>query len=117
MMAADGCDRVALQRQAIGGGKAFLVDIDLHRDRHAREYTGILTPRDRGVDGRRLLHHIVGLVIDHGVDLGIDGIEPRQRGSGGLFGRYLLRFDEGYEVGGRQAPEVGHKQLHVTADL
>ena len=32
-------DGVALQLEPVGGGKAFLVDIDLHRDRHAAEGT------------------------------------------------------------------------------
>ena len=32
-------DDVALQLQPVGGGKALLVDIDLYRNRHARQRT------------------------------------------------------------------------------
>ena len=49
--------------------KPCLVDIDLHRDRHARERPGILAARDRRIDGGGLRQHLGRLVIDHGVDL------------------------------------------------
>ena len=53
-------DGVALQLQPVGGGKALLVDIDLHGDRHARERADVFAPRDRGIDGGRLRQHVVG---------------------------------------------------------
>ena len=61
-------DRVALQFQPVGVGKALLVDIDFHRDRHAGERADVLVARDRGIDGCGLRQHVFRAVIDHGVD-------------------------------------------------
>ena len=40
----------------------------------------VFPARDRRIDGGGLRQHIVGPVVDHGVDLGIDRVEPGQRG-------------------------------------
>ena len=72
-------DHVLLQRHAIGGGIAGLVHIDLHRDRHAGQRAGVFAARQPLVQGGGLRQRILGSMIDHGVDAGIDGIEPRQR--------------------------------------
>ena len=61
-------DDVALQLEAVGGGKAFLIDIDLDGDRHARQRTDVFAARDRRIDGRGLRQHIVRPMVDHGVD-------------------------------------------------
>ena len=103
-------DDIALQLEAVGGGKAFLVDIDLHRDGHAGQRPGILAARDRRIDGGGLRQHLGRLVVDHGVDLRVDRIEPRQRRGCRLLRRDLLRPDQGGQIRGRQTPEI----LHVT---
>ena len=104
-------DHVALQLQPVGGGKAFLVDIDLDRDRHAAKRTGILAARDRGIDGRGLRQHVRRPVVDHGVDLRIDRVEPRQRRRRRLLRRDLLRFDQRSHIRSRQTPEIFHAKL------
>ena len=48
------CDHVALQFKAVGGGKPFLIDIDLDGDRHARQRTQVLVRCDRRIDGAGL---------------------------------------------------------------
>ena len=97
--------------------KPCLVDIGLHGDRHARKRTQVLVARDRGIDGSGLRQHVVGAVIDHGIDGGIDRVEPGQRGRGRLFRRNLFRPDQGSEFGGRQTPEVLHGKLRIDARL
>ncbi|MGY4356882.1 hypothetical protein ACVW0J_003375 [Bradyrhizobium sp. i1.7.7] len=107
-------DQVALEFQAVGGGKAFLVDIGLDGDGHAGEHTGIVSPGDGGIDGISLLEHVLRPVVDHRVELGIDGVQAGQTGLGRLPGGDLFGFDEGSEVGGRQAPEILHGLLRLT---
>ena len=38
-----------------------------------------LAARDRGIDRIRLRQHVIGPMIDHRIDRGIDRIEPGQR--------------------------------------
>ena len=97
-------DGVALQLQPVGGGKAFLVDIDLHRDRHAAERTGVFAARDGGIDGGSLRQHVLRPVVDHGVDFGVDRVQPRQRRGRRLLGRDFLRPDQRGHFRGRQTP-------------
>ena len=110
-------DDIALQLEAVGGGKAFLVDIDLHRNRHARERPGVLAAPDRGVDGGRLRQHLGRLVVDDGVDLGIDRIQPRQRGRCRLLRRDFFRPYQRSQVRSRQTPEILHVKLRLNARL
>ena len=105
------CDRTLLELQPVCGGKAGLVDIDLHGDGYAGQYAGILAAGDPGIDRGRLSQHLGRLVIDHRVDLRIDGIEPGQRGGRGLLRRNLLRFDQPGQIRGRQTPEILHYPL------
>ncbi len=91
-------DRLAQQLQPVGGGKSFLIDIGLYRDRHARERANILAARDCRVDGRGLLEHFVRPVVHHGVDFRVHGIESRQRRCRGLLRGNLFRCDEGRQV-------------------
>ncbi len=98
------CNGVALQLQPVGGGKAFLVDIDLHRNRHAAERSGVFTAPDGGIDGGSLRQHVLRPVVDHGVDFGVDCVQPRQRRGRRLLGRDLLRPDQRSDFRGRQAP-------------
>ena len=44
-------------------------------------------------------------VVDDGVDLGVDRVQPCQRRGRRLLGRDFLRPDQGSHFGGRQAPE------------
>ncbi|MEH2602147.1 hypothetical protein V1277_001524 [Bradyrhizobium sp. AZCC 1588] len=97
-------DRVALQLQPVGGGKTLLVDIDLYRNRHAAQQTGILAARDRGIDGGSLRKNVLGPVVDDSVDFGIDRVEPRQSRGRRLFRRDFFRPDQRGHFRSRQAP-------------
>ena len=97
-------DGVALQLQPVGGGKAFLVDIDLHRDRHAAERAGVFAAPDGGIDGGSLRQHVLRPVVDHGIDLGVDRVQPRQRRGRRLLCRDFLRPDQRSHFRSRQAP-------------
>ena len=107
-------DHVALDLQTVGGGKTVLVDIDLHRNGNASKAPGILSPRDRRIHLVRLLEHVFRAMVDDGVEHGVDGIQPRQPGSGRLPGGNLSGPDERGEVSGRQAPEILHGLLRCT---
>jgi hypothetical protein len=72
-------DGIALQLEPVGGGKARLVDIDLHRDRHAAERSGVFAAPDGGIDGGSLRQDVLRPVVDHGVDFGVYLVQPRQR--------------------------------------
>lgn len=106
-------DDIALELQAVGGGKAFLVDIGLDGDGHAGEHAGVLPASDGGIDGISLPEDVVRPVVDHRVELGIDGIQAREAGLCSLLGGDPPGFDEGNEVGSRQAPEILHGLLRV----
>jgi hypothetical protein len=106
-------DDIALQLEAIGGGKTDLVYIDLHRHRHAGQCADIFTARDRCVDGGSLRQHVLGTVVDHGIDFRVDRVEPSQPCRGGLPGRYLLRPYQRSQVRSRQTPEIFHGQLRL----
>ena len=106
-------DHVLLQRHAIGGGIAGLVHIDLHRDRHAGQRAGVFAARQPLVQGGGLRQRILGSMIDHGVDAGIDGIEPRQRALRALHGGHFTFADQAGKLSGGQTPKFGHARLLV----
>jgi hypothetical protein len=86
-----GCrDDVALQFQAVGAGKPFLIDVDLDRDRHARQRTQVFVATDRRIDGTGLRQHICRPVVGDGVDRRVDCIQPGQRRRGRLLRRNLF---------------------------
>ena len=105
-------DHVLLQRHAIGGGIAGLVHVDLHRDRHAGQRAGVFAARQPLVQGGGLRQRILGSMIDHGVDAGIDGIEPRQRFAR-LHGGHFTFADQAGKLSGGQTPKFGHARLLV----
>ena len=106
-------DGVALQLQPVGGGKAFLVDIDLHRNGHAAERSGVFAAPDGGIDGGSLRQDVLRPVVDHGIDFGVDRVQPRQRRGRRLLRRDFLRPDQRSHFRGRQAPEILHVKLHI----
>ena len=63
---------------------------------------------------RKAISHVVRAVVDHRIELRIDGVQAGETGLGGLPGGDLSGLDEGGEVGGRQAPEILHGLLRVT---
>ncbi len=83
-------DDIALQFKAVGRGEAFLIDIDFDGDRHAGQRTDRLACSDRGIDGGGLGQHIVGAMVDDGVDGRVDRVQPRQRRRRHLFRRNLF---------------------------
>jgi hypothetical protein len=97
-------DGVALQLEPVGGGKAFLVDIDLHRHRYATKRAGVLAAPDRGIDGGSLRQHVLGPVVDHGIDLGVDRVQPGQPSGCRLLCRDFPRPDQRSHFRSRQAP-------------
>jgi len=110
-------DHVALQFQAVGGGKTLLVDVDLDGDRHARQRAGIFATRDRRVDAACLRQYIFRPVVDDRVDFRVDRVQPGQRGRGRVHRRNRFRPDQGGEFFRRQTPEILHCQLRLTARL
>ena len=102
-------DGIALQLEAVGGGKAFLIDIDLDGNRHPRQRAHIIAARDRGIDGGGLRQHVRRPMVDHGVDFGIDRVEPGQRRGRRLRRRDFLRSYQGSDIGSRQTPEILHE--------
>ncbi|MGY3456822.1 hypothetical protein ACVWW5_002272 [Bradyrhizobium sp. LM3.4] len=85
-------DQVALEFQAVGGGKALLVDIGLDGDGHAGQHAGVFPPGNGGIDGISLPEHVLRPMIDHGIEDGVDGIEPGEAGLGGFPGGNLFGF-------------------------
>jgi hypothetical protein len=72
-------DHVALQFDAVGGGKTRLVDIDLDGNRHAGKRAQVFLAGDRRIDGVGLRQHILRTMVDHGVDRRVHGIETPER--------------------------------------
>jgi hypothetical protein len=100
-------NEVSLRRQAVGGGVAGLVHVDLGGDGHAGQRAGIVAAGDRLIDRPRLRQHVLRPVFDDGVERGIDLLQPRD---GGVrdFGRgHLARMDQGGDLRRRQTPEFG----------
>jgi hypothetical protein len=97
-----------LQRDPLGGGIARLVDIDLHRHRHAGQRPNLLAVPQPGVydvGGRQCLG---GTIIDHRVDRAVDVIQPVEGRIHGLPRRDLARANQTGKLGRRQFPQPCH---------
>ncbi len=68
------------------------------------ERPGIFATPDGGIDGGSLRQHVFRPVVDHGIDLGIDRVQPRQRRGRRLLGRDFFRPDQRSHFRSRQAP-------------
>ncbi len=53
---------------------SLVVHIDLHRDRPRARADRDLRHADGDIDGGSLRQHVLGPVVDHGVDLGVDRV-------------------------------------------
>jgi hypothetical protein len=104
-----------LNLQPVSGGKSLLVNIDLHRHGHAGQHAWILAPSDLRIDYSCFREHLGRPVIDHGIELRIDRVEPRQRCRRRFLGRHLFGFDQASQIRGRQTPEVLHYQLRFSS--
>jgi hypothetical protein len=54
-------------------------------------------------------------VIDHGIDRGIDGIQPVKGGLRGLPRREFAGADVRRKIGRRESPDIGHCNSCSTA--
>ncbi|KAG1258414.1 hypothetical protein G6F65_015584 [Rhizopus arrhizus] len=106
-----GGNQVFLQGDAIGGGVARLVYIDLHGDGYARKDAGVFPARQRGIHGRSLRQYIFRTVIDHRVDCRIRGVQPRQRAMRRFGGGHVAIADAGGKFNCGQTPDFGHASL------
>ena len=79
-------DRVAPRRQPEGRGGAGEIETLLDRDRQSGERTKLVAARAGLVDVRGSLARAVEQRDGHGVELGIDGFEPRDEGFDDLDG-------------------------------
>ena len=100
-----GGDPFFLQVHAVAGREAYLVDVYLDGNRHARERSGIIAARQRRIDSARTGQNLVGSMVDDRVDRRVDGIQPRQRRLRGLDRRELALTHERGDAGRRQAPD------------
>ena len=98
-------DQVLQWNDAIVGGKARLVDVDLGRDRNAVQRRQGMAARAGGIGrfgfgaGLALQH------VHHGVDRRIDLVEPAENGIDRLARRCLSGADEARQVGRVVLPE------------
>ncbi|CFM25911.1 Uncharacterised protein [Bordetella pertussis] len=102
-------NHVFLQRDAVAGRKARLVDIDLDRHRHSRQGPGIIAARKRRIDLIGLGQHLVGTPVHHGIQARIDLIQPPQGRLGRGARRHLAGADRLRQIACRHAPELTHR--------
>ena len=110
-------NHVALQSKTVGGRKPLLIDIGLHGDRHAGQRTHFLVARDRRINSVSLGHHVLCAMVDHGIDGGVDGVEPGQCRGRRLLRRNFFRCYQRSDFSGRQAPEIVHGKLRLIGGV
>ena len=98
-----------MQAQTVGGGVADLIGEAFDRHRYTGERAGVFTGGELAIDGVGLGEYIVRAVFHHGIQPGIDRIQPRQCIPGGFPCGDFTAADLGREIGGGEAPEVGHR--------
>ncbi|MGY4421693.1 hypothetical protein ACVWY2_004142 [Bradyrhizobium sp. JR6.1] len=100
-----GRDDVAEGDDAVGGGVAALIDIDLDCDRHAVQHAELRAGFHRFIRRIRRSQRFIGEHLDDGVQRRIDLRDPVEAGLHSFPARDHMRRDRARQIDGRPAPQ------------